>query len=310
MQPIASIIKSTYFERYDEMPLDYRLHYASRLAAWELNADATAKLAQIKDEVVPKTHDERWNTIASIREELKVKDYERDVNDYARRKPFFEKYPDLLLLHNTLFRLRHWFCIYDIDERALLYDLLPKEKIHALLTELQADTEAKSILSTYFINTIYLYTNLYPESGFGSFDPLDVLNLAAQYDTSLESDTRLLIYLFTHCILGETLFYYQPITRHIDTYKKMLAVLETTIEAQYDSISLDNKCEFLVCAQICSFPTKLTDRINEEAAKSLNQDGYIVDVFNTALNPKKQSFVMSEHRNVLYIMAQSRPAFL
>lgn len=310
MQSIASTIRSTYFERYDEMPLEYRLHYASRLAAWENDADAIDKLALIKQEVLPASHEARREALFAIHEELRVKDYARDVNDYERRKPYFEKYPELLLIHNALFKIRHWYCIYGVDERPTLYDLAPKEYIHELLTKLRADTDAKSTLSTYFINTIYLYTKLYPDSGLEPFNPVEALELASEYNTSIGSDVRLLIYLYTHCILGETLFYFQPINHYAETYTKMLAVLESIIDANFNSISLDNKCEFLVCAQICSFPTTLTDRINSEAEQSLNQEGFIVDTFNTALNPKKQSFTMSEHRNVLYIMAQSKPAFL
>ena len=41
----------------------------------------------------------------------------------------------------------------------------------------------------------------------------------------------------------------------------------------------------------------------------MNDQGFIVDTINQAINPVKQSFLMSEHRNVLFIMSTVTPTF-
>jgi len=89
----------------------------------------------------------------------------------------------------------------------------------------------------------------------------------------------------------------------------MLEQLNSLIQKNYDSISLDNKFEFLVCARICRYASSEEQRIYDEATVSLNSEGFIVDTHNKSINPIKQSFMMSEHRNVLFIMSTSDPKF-
>jgi hypothetical protein len=308
MQP-AQTIKNTYLERFNEMTLEYRLHFASRLFAWSADPDAKQLLDAIKNEVIPETTEKRRDSLFAIRDELIHKDYERDVNDYARRKPFFDSYPDLLLLHSALFLIRHWLCIYGVDERPMLYELIPKAQVTEMLTRLEQDKAAQRSLSTYFINTCYLYTKLYEDSEVEPINPRDILEIGSHYDRTNPSDVQILIYLYTHCILGETLFYHQPVSENQDAYEDMLEELEELIDKNYDTISLDNKFEFLVCSKICGFDSRLSTRIDDEADLSLNNEGFIVDTHNKKINPLKQSFLMSEHRNVLYIMSRSDPIF-
>ncbi len=307
---LNSIVKNTYLLRFEEMTLEYRLHFASRLYSWSHDSDAEALLDQLKDEIVPPTLEQRRENLFSIQTELINKDYERDVNDYARRKPFFDRYPQLLLLHSALFRIRHWYCIYDIDERPLLYELIPKTEVQKLLNELQEDKEAQRALSTYYINTMYLYKKLYQDDAVQAINPQAILELGQTYDRSNRADVQILIYLYTHCILGETLFYYQPIQQHQESYREMITELDALISTYYDTINLDNKFEFLVCARICGISSTQEMRIYEEAERSLNGENFIVDTYNQNSNPNKQSFMMSEHRNVLYIMSCSNPIFL
>jgi hypothetical protein len=306
MQPTIDLIRTTYLSRFNEMTLEYRLHFTSRLYAWNSDPEAARLLRAIQPEVLPANHEDRLQALKDIREELVHKDYARDVNDYTRRKPFFDSYPNLLLLHNALFRIRHWLCIYGQDERTSLYEIIPKDDVEELISELRADAPAMRALSTYAINTLYLYEKLFDQKG---IDPETILDLASSYDRSNPSDVQIMIYLYTHCILGETLFYYQPIASHSDTYLRMLEELDTLIEENFDTISLDNKCEFLVCSQICGYEARQKTRIEDEVARSVGAEDFIVDTHNSATNPAKQSFMMSEHRNVLFIMSQSKPVF-
>lgn len=307
MDQLTDIVKQTYFRRVDELELEYQFHFASRMYAWTGDDEAKQRLEQLKERMMPMTHEGRVQALFDIKQELVVKDYERDVNNYALRKPFFAAYPKLLLIHNALFRIRHWWCVYGVDERESLFELVPKEEIETMLASLMNDEDALRILSTYAINTLYLYETLFETSI--HFPPERAIAAAAAYDRTTKADLQLLIYLYTHCIIGASLFYYQPIAHDVRTYQTMLQETEELITAQYDTITLDNKFEFLVCARLCNYTPHLVDKIYAEARVSMNDQGFIVDTVNQAINPVKQSFLMSEHRNVLFIMSTSTPTF-
>jgi hypothetical protein len=305
---IAQLVKNTYFDRFDELELEYQLHFASRLYSWSNDQKALEKLRSLRTTLVPTNTTTRLANLHHIKEELAVKNFERDVNNYEQRKPYFEKYPDLLLVHNALFRIRHWHCIYGVDERALLFELLPHTEIDKLIHALRNDTDAIRTLSTYAINTFYLYDRLYQSEN--TLDIEALFDAGRRYDKTDIKQLQLLTYLYTHCIIGETLFYFQPIKTGEDTYQKMLFTVEQIFLENFERINLDNKLEFLVCAKICGYNAKIEERIYTEVGSSLHEDGYIVDRLNRNINPAKQNFLMSEHRNVLYLMSQTTPQFI
>ncbi|HSW98871.1 MAG TPA: hypothetical protein VLF71_03465 [Candidatus Saccharimonadales bacterium] len=304
---LASIVRKTYFSRFSELELDYKLHFASRLYTWGGDAEAAQKLAELRPVVLPATHAARLANLQGMAAELGHKNFVRDINNYATRKPYFEKYPQLLLLHNMLFRIRRWECIYGVDERASLFQIIPEQEIRALLRALARDAEAITILSTYAVNAFYMYENLYAQAG-DIIDLQYLFNLKDHYGTS-PKDLQLLLYLYTHCIIGETLFYFSPVRRHADVYHAMLVDAEQIIASQYQFITLDNKCEFLVCARVCGYTSALAAKIYDEAGHSLNKENFLVDTINKVINPMKQSLLMSEHCNALFIMSTSAPRF-
>jgi len=86
----------------------------------------------------------------------------------------------------------------------------------------------------------------------------------------------------------------------------MLEELEPLIEANFTTINLDNKLEFLVCSRICDFKSDLFDRIYDECERSVSDAGtFVIDVHNENIQESRNDFVSSEHRNVLYIMSTS-----
>lgn len=291
MKELATRVYDKYMARFDELELEYQFHFASRMYAWTGGNSAQQRLKQIKERVMPTTHDGRVQALHDIKHELTAKDYERDVNNYTQRKPFFTKYPRLLLIHNSLFRIRHWLCVYGIDECESLFELATKEEIESMLVSLMNDEDALRVLSTYAINTLYLYQALFETSV--HFPPKHAIAAAISYDRSAKADIQLLIYLYTHCIIGASLFYHQPVTSDIHIYHAMLQEVERLIDTQYSTVTLDNKFEFLVCARLCGYTTYLTEKIYNEASVSINDQGFIVDTVNQAINPVKQSFLMS-----------------
>jgi hypothetical protein len=164
------------------------------------------------------------------------------------------------------------------------------------------------VLSTYAINTLYLLSKLYPDD-FAPIDAKAILALGKTYDMSDKKSIQMLMYLYTHCIIGETLFYWSPLANGLDEYTSMLVEIDGIIDELYEDINLDNKLEFLVCCRLANYDPRNRDRIYAEAEQSLDGGGYIVDTHNNNINPLKQSFMMSEHRNVLYVMSQSNPEY-
>jgi hypothetical protein len=157
---------------------------------------------------------------------------------------------------------------------------------------------------------MYLLDHLFPGKASGRIDPNKLYLLGDGYDLSQFEHLRLLIYLYTHCIIADTNYYYQVINPvRKESYLQMLARLETIIHDNYKRISLDNKLEFLVCSRICKFKTDLSLMINEECEASVSQLGtFLVDTQNDFAHlSTKKTLETSEHRNVLYIMSTIAP---
>jgi hypothetical protein len=203
----------------------------------------------------------------------------------------------------VLFRITFLKNIYGLDCRSFLYTVASKEELDKLCSDLLQDTEAMAILSTHAVNFIYLYQRVISERGEVPVETM--FEIAKYYKRDDNIHLQLFIYLYTHCIIGETQFYY----RHIPEadkplYVKMVQELENLIDERFYDINLDNKCEFLVCAKIVGYKTHLEPRIFAEAEQSVSENGkFLVDRHNN--NPQTDNITLdkSEHRNVLYIMA-------
>ena len=298
MTTLADIIRDYYFTRFTELSASKQFHFVSRLSAWSLDPRALQILNDIKPTFIT-------TTMRQNLEELASSPPAATINAAKRRAPYFAKYPRLFGYMLALFRVRHLLFHYDTDIRDTLLSIIPKEELYALSDTLQRDLEATAILSTYAINYIYLVeVILFPRDNHDMPRFLDeVIDLADTYTDTAE-DSLLLIYLFTHCIIGASNFYQSPV---IDpAYTRMIELLEQRITVHFDSINLDNKFEFLVCCKLAGYHTKLTAAIEREAQQSISPEGaFLVDTINHAGQSDKTSFADSEHRNVLYIMSQT-----
>jgi ubiquinone/menaquinone biosynthesis C-methylase UbiE len=87
----------------------------------------------------------------------------------------------------------------------------------------------------------------------------------------------------------------------------MFNELTSLIESQYERINLDNKFEYLTCAQLLHQTSPLAERILAEAAESLSPNGnFIIDQHNQNPQVTNSDLNSSEHRNVLLLLA-TRP---
>src|SRR5690606_20751535 len=103
----------------------------------------------------------------------------------------------------ALFRARHLLFIYNIDVRNELLNNKSLEDLRALATSLIEDTDAIKVLSTYAINYMYLVDRiLFDDSGV--INAKQLYELGSSYDTTQPNQSLLLIYLYTHCIIGES----------------------------------------------------------------------------------------------------------
>ena len=174
--------------------------------------------------------------------------------------------------------------------------------------DIEKNKKAFAILSTYAVNFIYNLENYLKieKTNVSFIDPENYYKIVKNdYKGSLDKKYNLKIYFLTHCILGESRFYNRKIKRFYDIYIKMIKQAEKIISENYFDISLDLKLEFLVCAKMLNYRTKLKEVIYSETQRSLSSNGnYLIDIYNNAAFMKnKNDFKSSEHRNILYLMS-------
>ncbi len=294
-------IKQYYLDNFSELPEAKRFHYATRLAAWLGEPTAYEELKHLRTYILPERYKDNLSGLMS---EVLATEQTGRRNAHDLRQPYFLKYPDLYGLHLALFRIRHLKYVYGIDSTDALLAVFSRQKLDTILNQLVKDDRALRVLSTFAVNTIYLHDLLFGNS---LANPRQLLMLADGYDRSNKIGLQLLIYLFTHCIIGESNFYTQDVSeKNLPTYRNMLDQLDQIISDEFENINLDNKLEFLVCARICNYKTSLDEKIFSECEKSISPSGtFLIDMHNHNIQLERQTFVASEHRNVLFIMAKT-----
>lgn len=298
---LANRIYDYYLQNQTSLTDDKLFHFATRMAAWRGEKDAFDLLRRLRP-MITKPEQSLQNTLQAI---IDTPQSGRR-NAHELRQPYFEKYSLLYGAHAALFRVRHLDAVYGIDARQALYDCIPRETLLELRDSLMNDKEALKVLSTFAVNYCYLLTRVVERDESG-LDLTRFLGAGHSYNLSDKIQIQLLIYLYTHCIIGESNFYTQEIPEDkLPVYIAMLQELEPIIEANLESINLDNKLEYLVCARICGYETKLFESVFAEAEQSISPEGtFIIDVHNDNVQEDRNDFIKSEHRNVLYIMSAS-----
>lgn len=305
---LPQAIYAYYRDNFADLTFWKRLHFATRLANWDEDAFCKDKLAAMRDEVMGET--DIPTTLARLYDRYSNSAPQGPKNAAELRMPYFEKYPELRTINIILFRALVYTTTYDIDCRRQVNQLFPDDTIGKFLDRLFSDKPAVAVLSTHAINALYLYRRLIQLSDDNHAIDLESLYELGKnsYDLQDKTHLKLFIYLYTHCIIGESLFYTRRVPeKHMDIYLAMIHDLELTIEQHFDDINLDSKCEYLACCQILGVESKIRERIENECSMSISPQGiFLVDVHNNNPQVDSSDFNKSEHRNVLYIMA-SRP---
>lgn len=296
---LANNVYTYYFNKRHLMSEDKLFHFATRTAAWLGEPQSYDLLRQSYDFIVQPDRD-----LHDVIADIVNSEQSGKRNAHELRQPYFAKYPQLYGAHLALFRVRHLEAVYNIDARPALFTAISEAELIALRDALLADDEAMRILSTFAINYCYLLERVIRKDD-ESLPLQHFYDIGTLYDTDNMQHLQLLIYLYTHCIIGESNFYTRRIAEDkLPVYHQMLAKLEEVIAQNFDKINLDNKLEFLVCARICGFDSELYDRIYAECEQSVSPEGtFVIDVYNENAQDDRNDFVRSEHRNVLFIMS-------
>lgn len=306
---LAPRIRAYYLNHFSELPVAKQFHFAGRLNSWT-GDKACSQLLRERQELYVGRPEEYQRSLAALLEHQPS----THVNAFHARAPYFKTFEPLYGLSLVLFRIRHLLHIYGHDSRNDVTSLISLEALHALSQKIAADPASIRVLSTYAINYLYLTEELL-------FEPRVTLPLQAiyeqfdEYDQTDPEQIRLLIYLYTHCIIADSNFYDRAVPQaRLPLYRRMLERLERLIQSNLRHTSLDTKLEFLVCAALCDYSVSedLRTAIFTECETSLSPDGtFLIDIHNVFAGRSKTSFAGSEHRNALFIMAATtRPTRL
>jgi len=302
-----SMIHEYFYNNIEFFPSD-KFHFLSRMALWFNDENAFNYLQDYKLKY-------SGTSESSLKEKL-IKEMAEVMPDKlplkrktVLRMEYLKKYPNIKAYSLVLSKWLWMKNIYKTDISHLVEELLDKELVYQMFSQLLQDDLAIKILSTVAINFVYYCRNFYKEDSRFTFSPSKFLELGkSDYELS-QNDLK--IYLLTHAIIGESEFYNQAIVDDKETYLEMIKYLDGYIHENYFSISLDNKIEFLVCAKMLDFETKTKNLIDEEAKRSFSNLGnYLVDKINDrGFYKTSDCLYKAEHRNVLYLMSRSAYRF-
>ncbi len=304
MDDLSNNVYSYFASHLGELADEKVFHFASRLYLWNQYPGSERLLRQMRSWFT--NNEQPLGALGLLARHDSEPGSFGSKNVASLRAPFLSRYPKLKTYNDTMFRMLFLYTVYGIDTRHDFATIFGPEDLAALSSKIMSDYEAVAMLSTHAVNFLYLYqwAASRPEQ---HPDPALLLSIGEQmYDMNNKLHVQLLVYLYTHCIIGDSLFYFRRLPpEYLGVYQRMLQQLEEIMHSKFDDINLDNKFEFLVCSAIVGFPSTLAGRIQAEASKSVSKRGtYLVDTHNN--NPRNENLSLdaSEHRNVLFLMSQ------
>lgn len=306
MNNISKSIYHYYQDHFNELSLSKQFHFASRLDVWSEDAWAHEKIEQLRGRLLPTG--EGTETLRRIGDGTLIPLRYGSKGLQALREPYFARYPKLRTYAAMLYwalQLEHF---YGVDAQQAVAANVADGELDQLYGDIMSDREAIAVLSTYAINFLYLYRQLFHHDT-ADLSPLLFEEIAASghsRDNSNPRQLQLKLYLLTHCIIADSLFYIRKLpSAHHTGYQRLIEILESTIQQHYAAIALDNKLEFLVCCRLVGHTSKLEEKIIAEASRSFSPHGtFLIDTENTNHISGSTSLGNSEHRNVLYILTQ------
>lgn len=281
-------------------------HFASRLYLWSQKPEFKTLIDQFT-----KNHDLFDLESGRIEERIKSSLFDEPVYKTDKvskkrqlRRELKNKYPMLKKYSEVMTTYFFAKVLYNFDITELVQKYIKTSDLQELFDVVKNDKEVIATTTTTCVNFLY-FTKFYLKSLGISLELngkyfLDIAKEKLVENNKSTLDTK--IYLLTHTLLGESEFYSKKMNLE-DWSKEILDYLEQAISENYFNCKLDMKLEFLVCAKLYNFQSKLENIILNEADNSLGQMGnYLLD--QDTKNDKRvgENVYYAEHRSVLYLM--------
>lgn len=300
----TSLLVKEYFDKNYEYLSDQKFHYASRMYLWTKDDFYRRKLANLKKTAIGNSANEQSVLLKKI---LKLKPACNDFVAEKLRKKYFKKYPHLFAYNSLLFKSLFAETLYGENLRPIIKNMVSDNDFLSLKEKLEEDEAAVAGLSTFAVNYFYLLSHYLGKSEIAN--PRFFLKIFNKKNNELQSYPNLKAYLLTHCIIGESAFYSQKISRLKKIYLEMVKDLELIIKENYFEMPLDIKFEFLVCCRLCNYQSEIESVILGEAARSLADNGnFLISRLNDSIGFFTHNILSAEHRNVLFLMANIEKA--
>lgn len=275
----------TYTKNISSLSPEKQFHFASRLSLYNNNEWGREHVKYLRE----------WffehNSIGRLAEMRRTLPDPIHINHWQSRQPFFDDYPWLYSYELQLFQALHSSVQYNVDIRTML------DSHDEVIARLVQDPRALGSLSTYLVNIFYLSHRFLQEND-KPLIPLECINQALNLSAQ---PLKLSLYLLTHCIIGESLFYSRKIPankrQYCDDIKQLLIAM---LGSYWQSLTIDNKLEAALCLRMLDGSSHdFVSRAISEASQNFSEtNGFIIDPFM----PHKNNLEWAEHRNVLFLM--------
>lgn len=290
---IAQKVLKTYEKNIDSFSKSKQFHFNSRIFLWTRKPRYKKKILSLK------LKETLLENLGEVMENAKRPTVEYPKRFLSQRKSALEKYPWVTRYNTLLFKWLFLEILFRTNIRKEVFLTIPKETLRSCAKTLLNDPPSLIALSTFGINFLYLTRGILRDADI--FHPKELLKIAIEQYPNTQEYAELSLYFFTHCIIGESRFYKNPIQNDIDVYVDMIRTAEKTLNKYFESVSLDNKVEFLVTAELCHTKSILFKRIQKECEQNFSEElGYIREPRKAT---EKQTISNEEHKNVLYIMS-------
>ena len=299
-------IRDFYQRHAGTMTEKKRFHWHSRLWLWTGDELSRGKLDDLKEYYLGHNEAERRRKISWLLRSDYHELYE-SINFQERRRELFKVYPKLINYEQLLLLALFAKTIYNEDVLPLIHEQITPEELLSYRDTLLKQPEHIATLASFAVNYLYL-----TDTVLGAPQPLQpelFYNIAVADGADDVASIKMQMYMLLHCIIGESRFYAQRVNADKPVYTKMLKHVEQRFYTHYHQISLDLKFEFLVCAALCGYKSKLTSIMLREGEQSLSPIGnFIVDAFIRDRGSLRRVLNSSEHANILYTMARQKPS--
>lgn len=296
-------VLDTYMQALPTISTRKQFHFLSRAYLW-------SKQPQYL-ELLNALHEKWWKDFDVLATRIQRIPHAHEGGAYTRGKKYrreaHAQYPSIRLYNRFFFKLLFDQTIFQGTAHETYVSCVDETHLRTLRARLVEDDEAVCILSTPAVNFLTLSHHFFPQVG-EWMPPAFYLKVGDSITLGEPThDLDAHFYLYTHALIGFTHFYAHDIPAEIRPQCiALIERLEYFLATQYNNLSLDHKCEFLVCAKLLTYDTVWKSRIYDELFASCAPQGtHFINTLNTYAErgEGKQSLTRMEHTNILALMA-------